>query len=136
MLILKREWEKVFDALVGQETNDCFVNEAKKKFLADKTQVKQALRDIPFKYKIERTLVQGYERVGMKGNFLQALSFLNRNARNLYCHAYQSYLWNKLASHRILTHGKILVKGDIVAKRREAFLDVDEVEEEIIDEEF
>ncbi|EAR87715.1 tRNA pseudouridine synthase D (macronuclear) [Tetrahymena thermophila SB210] len=132
LLILKRQWEQVFDSIVGQETNDKRVNEAKKAFLKDKTQIRDALRDIPFKYKIERTLLQGYERVGMKNNFLQAICFLNRSTRNLYCHAYQSYIWNLLASYRIQTLGNQLVKGDIVAKKRENFLiDVEaEVEEE------
>ena len=89
------------------------------------------MRDIPFKYKIERTVMQGYERAGMKGNFMQALCFLTRNTRNLYCHAYQSYLWNKLASYRIQTFGNKVVNGDIVAKRRDAFLVDVEGEEEI-----
>lgn len=45
-------------------------NEVKAAYLKDKSKVRDALRDIPFKCKIERTLIQGYERAGMKNNFL------------------------------------------------------------------
>lgn len=84
--------------------------------------MKAALRDIPYKFKIERTLIQGYERGGMKRNFLTALCFLARNTRNLYCHAYQSYIWNRLASERVKKFGKSLVIGDLVSTRREELL--------------
>ena len=34
--------------------------------------------------------------------------------KTLYCHALQSYIWNRLTSRRIREHGKELVVGDIV----------------------
>lgn len=36
--------------------------------------------------------------------------------RDLYPHAYQSFVWNKLASLRMKKFGKKLAIGDIVAK--------------------
>jgi tRNA pseudouridine13 synthase len=34
--------------------------------------------------------------------------------KTLYCHALQSYIWNKIVSRRIRDHGLALVEGDII----------------------
>jgi tRNA pseudouridine13 synthase len=34
--------------------------------------------------------------------------------KTLYCHALQSYVWNKVVSRRIRDYGLVLVEGDIV----------------------
>ena len=49
------------------------------------------------------------------GNHAHALHQVPRNSRHLYVHAYQSYLWNAAASHRVQAHGaKAAVAGDLV----------------------
>ena len=49
------------------------------------------------------------------GNHAHALHQVPRNSRHLYVHAYQSYLWNAAASHRVRTHGAMAaVAGDLV----------------------
>ena len=53
------------------------------------------------KLRIERILVQALDNAG-GNNYLSAFLMLPRNAREIYAHAYQSYLWNKMASARVL----------------------------------
>ena len=36
----------------------------------------------------------------------------------MYCHGYQSYIWNKLASYRISSHGLVPILGDLVYKKQ------------------
>ena len=49
------------------------------------------------------------------GNHAHALHQVPRNSRHLYVHAYQSYLWNAAASHRVRAHGiEAAVAGDLV----------------------
>jgi len=48
-----------------------------------------------------------------------ALEEIPRQQRLLYCHAYQSYLWNMVVSRRIKTHGTKVIKGDLVYKKKE-----------------
>ncbi|CAG0916031.1 unnamed protein product [Notodromas monacha] len=48
------------------------------------------------------------------GNFHAALGNLPRSMRQMYCHAYQSYIWNKTVSKRIADHGTKVLAGDLV----------------------
>lgn len=48
-----------------------------------------------------------------EGDHHSALMSLSRNTRSLYVHAYQSLLWNKVASKRIKGFGLVTLKGDI-----------------------
>jgi tRNA pseudouridine13 synthase len=37
-----------------------------------------------------------------------------RNTRLMYVHAYQSYIWNTVVTHRVKKHGLQVVCGDLV----------------------
>merc|ERR1712227_418171 len=52
-----------------------------------------------------------------KNDFVGALEGLPRQQRLLYCHAFQSYIWNKVVSRRIKDHGLKVMKGDLVFKK-------------------
>ena len=57
--------------------------------------------------------MQGLRR--QAGNYAHALHQVPRNSRHLYVHAYQSFLWNTAASHRVQTYGiAAAVAGDLV----------------------
>ena len=47
-----------------------------------------------------------------------ALEEIPRQQRLLYCHAYQSHLWNKVVSRRISTYGVKVLVGDLVNKKK------------------
>ena len=47
-----------------------------------------------------------------------ALDEIRRQQRLLYCHAYQSYLWNKVVSRRIRTYGIKVLAGDLVNEKK------------------
>lgn len=68
------------------------------------------------KYKIEKSLFQGLQRYGE--NYYNVFENLPRSMKTLYCHALQSYLWNKITSKRLREHGKKLVVGDLVGVKR------------------
>lgn len=68
------------------------------------------------KYKIEKSLFQGLQRYGE--NYYNVFENLPRSMKTLYCHALQSYLWNKITSKRLKEHGKKLVIGDLVGVKK------------------
>ena len=58
-------------------------------------------------------MVEGLMKAGNK-NWLQALIAIPRNIRNLYGHAYQSFVWNQVASLRVQKFGPTIVEGDLI----------------------
>ena len=73
---------------------------------------------------IEGKLLFGLSK-SHKNDVVGALESLPRPQRLLYCHAYQSYIWNKVVSKRIKNHGLKVLKGDLVFKKK----DVDQISE-------
>ena len=68
---------------------------------------------------IEGKLLFGLSK-SHKNDVVGALESLPRPQRLLYCHAYQSYIWNKVVSKRIKNHGLKVLKGDLVFKKKDA----------------
>lgn len=63
--------------------------------------------------KIEATLLKGLCTSG-NSNPQGALDSIPRNARLMYIHAYQSFVWNHMVSRRIKEFGKNPIVGDLV----------------------
>lgn len=59
----------------------------------------------------ERTVLQGLKRYH---NSLDALKCLHFRDRTFWIHAYQSYIWNTMASVRLQLYGAKVVAGDLV----------------------
>ena len=59
----------------------------------------------------ERAVLRGLNRY--PENPLEAIRFLNFNMRIFYVNAYQSYVFNRVASERVKLHGHTVVKGDL-----------------------
>ena len=66
----------------------------------------------------ERAVLKGLKRYG-KDKPLEALRYLNWNERMYYIHAYQSNVWNQVASKRLERYGPVVVEGDLVLARNE-----------------
>ncbi|CCK71311.1 pseudouridine synthase PUS7 KNAG_0G02550 [Huiozyma naganishii CBS 8797] len=62
--------------------------------------------------------------------YYNAIMKIPRNLRTMYVHAYQSYIWNSVASKRIEMHGLDVIVGDLVVDDS-----VDSVKESIDEEE-
>ena len=73
-----------------------------------------ALRRMPRSQTAERAVLEALRRQGPRA-FAGALQAIPRSTRLLYVHAYQSFLWNAAASHRVATFGtQRAVEGDLV----------------------
>jgi tRNA pseudouridine13 synthase len=58
-------------------------------------------------------LINGLKKAG-GSNYCSALNSIPRNLRIMYTHAYQSFVWNEMASKRLELFGFNIVPGDLI----------------------
>lgn len=71
-----------------------------------------ALRILPKRFSAETSIIQHLDK--QPRDFQGALRTISRGMRSLYLHAYQSYVWNHVASYRWAKYGSKVIAGDLV----------------------
>lgn len=90
-------------------------------FKTDKD-AERAARIIPRRFSAENCILRHLTRAGAQSrrDFVGAIVHITRGLRSMYLHAYQSHVWNHVASKRWETHGEKVVAGDLVIADNEA----------------
>ncbi|CAL7951434.1 unnamed protein product [Xylocopa violacea] len=112
--LLQGKWNEAIELILkpreGEQDEDLV--EARKIYETTKDAC-AAYRRIKRYDKIEATLLKGLCESGNK-NPQGALDSVPRNARLMYIHAYQSFVWNHMVSRRIKEFGRNPIVGDLV----------------------
>lgn len=74
----------------------------------------RALSTLTFRNNIEKSLILGLRPC--KTDFLRAIMSLSKTMRNLYLHAFQSLLWNRVVSERLARFPRKV--GGLISSRR------------------
>lgn len=79
-----------------------------------------ALEKLPKKFSAEAAIIRHLSSGQNSNDFVGAIQNINRNMRTMYVHAYQSLVWNMVASERWARYGDKVIKGDLVLVESQA----------------
>jgi len=116
-LLLSSQWSQAVDTILqGRAEGDNDVMREARRVWQQERDPKKAL-EVLRRGRKDRT-VEGQLLAGLakchSNDSVGALESLARHQRQLYCHAFQSLLWNKVVSRRLQQHGMAVLKGDLV----------------------
>jgi tRNA pseudouridine13 synthase len=73
-----------------------------------------ALEILPKRFSAETSIIKHLGREGQQRDYMGALLTITRGLRMMYIHAYQSYVWNHVASYRWGKYGTKVIPGDLI----------------------
>jgi tRNA pseudouridine13 synthase len=99
------------DATTGYQQDD--INRARALDLWFTTRdAKAALQIMPRRFHGESRIIEHLSK--QRNDYMGALLTINRGLRQMYGHAYQSFVWNHVASFRWAKYGSRLIEGDLI----------------------
>jgi len=116
--LIKGDWKGAVDTILAPRAGD-YPDVAKARQLWIDGDGEGAMRDMPYHMRRERDVLhtmvrQGKNEEGVWVGSEDALASLPYSLRTMYCHGYQSYVWNRVVSARLDTLGLSPVVGDLV----------------------
>lgn len=112
--LLKGDWKAACDSLFTPRDGDRTEVRDAKSFYFQK-EYRRALGLIQHRMISERAVLEHLSTTGKATDYFGALGKVGKYIKLLCVHAYQSYVFNRLASHRIQRFGLEVVEGDLVA---------------------
>ncbi|KAI8908466.1 pseudouridine synthase [Gorgonomyces haynaldii] len=120
--ILAGKWQETVDLIMCLKDEDIGeYKEARELWLKNRNP-EEALQKFPKGAIAERAILSSYLKHGMD-NHASAIQSIPRNLRMMYVHAYQSLVWNHMASERFQLYGQKVVVGDLVLLGSDTKLD-------------
>ncbi|XP_042905164.1 pseudouridylate synthase 7 homolog [Parasteatoda tepidariorum] len=113
--LLKGDWAHAIDLILTPKPEDVDDLSSAKKIWYETKNADKALENLKRRNGIEGKLLSGLA-CNNKKDLVNSLNTVPRNMRLMYIHSYQSFIWNKVVSKRIQTHGLQVLKGDLISK--------------------
>jgi len=115
--LLKSDWKTAIELILKPREGEGMevVRRARKVWWETRNsrEALEILRSGRKDWMIEAKLLQGLVKMNEQYQ-VGALNSIPRSTRQLYVHAYQSYVWNKVVSRRMKEYGTLVMLGDLV----------------------
>ncbi|CAI5703258.1 unnamed protein product [Peronospora effusa] len=111
--MIANKWEEALRLILAVKDEDFDATGRAKRLYLESGDVEAALRVLPHGMSIEHQVLQGLKRHGSDA-FEQAVGAVAFSRRVMYMHAYQSFLFNQMASFRLRHYGTKVVEGDLI----------------------
>ncbi|KAL4116040.1 hypothetical protein PRIC2_013042 [Phytophthora ramorum] len=111
--IIASKWEDALRLMLAVQEGDSEDATKAKQLYLTSNDIEAALKFMPLGMPVERQVLQGLKRFGSDA-FEQAVLSVPYSRRVMYMHAYQSFLFNWMASFRLRHYGTKVVEGDLI----------------------
>ena len=85
-----------------------------------------ALNFLPKRFGAETSIIRHLSREGQRRDYMGALLSITRGMRQMYIHAYQSFVWNFVATRRWSQYGSRVIEGDLILLDTQALQDMND----------
>lgn len=138
--LLSGHWQSAAELILSDQNNVLPKSKEARQIWAETKDPASALKKMPRQCLAENALLHALSSQKKDGDdyssnaYYSAVMKIPRNLRTMYVHAYQSYVWNAVASKRIELFGLEVTEGDLVIIDANEPSKVDENEEDEFDE--
>lgn len=138
--LLLDNWETAAELILSEQDNVLPKSREARKIWAETKDPILTMKNMPRQCIAENAILhslsmQKNDGTGFSSNaYYTAIMKIPRNLRTMYVHAYQSFVWNAVASERIALYGLHLIEGDLVISEKEESVVLDQIEDDDFDE--
>ncbi|KAG7662275.1 PUS7 [[Candida] subhashii] len=136
--LINENWKSFVDMLIGQQLSVDNPSFEARKIWTETRDAAAAVKTLPHYFVAESCILKSLSKDNKNkegeyadSSYFQSIMAIPRNLKRIYVHAYQSYVWNTVASKRIEMFGLELQEGDLVIDDDKLQPDADLEEEDI-----
>ncbi|KAG7894020.1 hypothetical protein KL908_002297 [Ogataea polymorpha] len=141
--LLQSEWKKAGELILSEQEVVLPDSVEARRIWKETRDASQALKKMPRRCSAEFSILSRLEHDQKdedgeysENSYFKAIMGIPRNLRIMYGHAYQSYVWNMVASARMRLFGMEVVAGDLVIDDSQTVEQDDDFEEDVKKETF
>ncbi|ODV82438.1 tRNA pseudouridine synthase D [Suhomyces tanzawaensis NRRL Y-17324] len=130
--VLKEDWKSVVELILSEQEVVAPDSVEARRIWAETSNPTLTLKKMPHRFSAESSILKVLEKEQLNedeeygsNSYFKAIMAIPKNLRIMYGHAYQSYVWNMVATKRIELFGLELQVGDLVVDDTPAVKDED-----------